>query len=86
MVAASRSRGKASAVDLSVDEAAVAAVREAIAAGNGGVSKAEVMEATGISSSDWNAAINALLAQGAVIKTGAARGTRYQLAAEEETA
>ena len=45
-----------------------------------------MIEATGISSSDWNAAIDALVAQGAVIKTGAARGTRYQLAAEEETA
>jgi hypothetical protein len=85
MAAASRARSKASAAESSVDEATVAAVRDAIAAANGGSSKAEVMEATGISSSDWNAAINALLAQGAVIKTGAARGTRYQLAAEEGT-
>jgi hypothetical protein len=86
MVAASGSRGKASAAESSVDEATVAAVRDAIAAADGGASKAEVMEVTGMSSSDWNAAINALLGQGAVIKTGAARGTRYQLAAEEETA
>jgi len=85
MVAVSRSRGKASAAESSADKATIAAVRDAIAAVNGGASKAEVMEATGISSSDWNAAINALLAQGAVIRTGAARGTRYQLAAEEET-
>ena len=86
MDAVSRSRGKASPAEPSVDEATVAAVRDAIAAANGGASKAEVMEATGISDSNWNAAINALLAQGAVIKTGAAHGTRYKLAAEEETA
>src|SRR5262245_34150010 len=50
----------------------VAAVRDAIAAANDRASRAEVMEATGISSSDWNAAMNAPLAKGTLIKTGAA--------------
>jgi hypothetical protein len=83
---ASRPRTNASPAGTHADDATITAVKEAIAAVKGGVSRAEVMEATGISSNDWNAAINALLAQGAVVKTGTARGTRYQLAVEEETA
>jgi hypothetical protein len=84
--AAPRLRANPSQSALPVDSSTSDAVKKAIAAANGGATKAEVIEATGISDSDWNAAISALLAQGAVIKTGAARGTRYQLAAEEETA
>jgi hypothetical protein len=83
---ASRPRGGASLAATTVDDATIAAVKEVIAATNGGASKADVMEATGISSVDCNAAISALLSLGSVIKSGAARGTRYQLAAEEETA
>ena len=61
-------------------------MREAIASANGGASKTEVMEATRISSPDWNAVIRALLAQGEAIKIRAAGGTRFRLAAKEKTA
>ena len=54
-------------------------MKQAIAAGNGGASKSDVLAATGLTDAQWNAAINALLADGAVTKTGAARGTRYHL-------
>ena len=65
---------------------AIEAVKQAIAASEDGTSKSDIVEATGISSTEWNAAINALLAQGVVTKTGAARGTRYHLAEEDEHA
>jgi hypothetical protein len=55
------------------------AVKQAIAAAQGGTSKSEVLAATGLTDAQWNLAINALLAEGAVTKTGAARGTRYHL-------
>jgi hypothetical protein len=54
-------------------------VREAIASAVDGVSKADVVAATGISDGQWNAAINALLAQGLVTKTGERRGARYHI-------
>ena len=72
---------RASATGSTVDEGTVEAVREAIAAAADGASKSDVVQAIGISSSEWNAAINALLVQGVVTKTGAARGTRYHLPA-----
>jgi hypothetical protein len=59
------------------------AVKQAIAAAAGGTSKSEVLAATGLTDAQWNIAINALLAAGTVIKTGAARGTRYHLAAAD---
>lgn len=71
---------------MAVDAATIAAVREAIASVNGGASRTEVMVATRISSSDWNGAIGAPLAQGEVIMTRASGGGRYRLFAEEETA
>jgi hypothetical protein len=56
-------------------------VRQAIASSQGGIGKAEVLAATGLSDAQWNIAINALLAAGTVTRTGAARGTRYHLSA-----
>jgi len=55
-------------------------VKEAIAANSNGASKADVIAATGISSDQWNSAIRALLAEGAVSQTGERRGARYHLA------
>ena len=69
-----------------VEDATIVAVREAVASVDGGASKTEVMNATRINSAEWNAAIDVLLAQGEVIRTGAAGGARYRLAGEEETA
>ena len=66
-------RGAGSTTDNETREA----VRAAIATAGGGASKSDVIKATGISDLDWNAIINVLLAQGVVIKTGAASGTRY---------
>ena len=55
-------------------------VREAIAGAADGVSRADVIDATGITSSQWNTAIKALLADGSVTQTGERRGTRYHMA------
>ncbi|WP_295400590.1 DNA methyltransferase [uncultured Thiocystis sp.] len=55
------------------------AVKLVIAAAQGGASKSEVLAATGLTDAQWNSAINALLAEGTVTKTGAGRGTRYHL-------
>jgi hypothetical protein len=55
------------------------AVKKAIAASNGGASKSDVLTTIGLTDAQWNAAINALLADGAVTKVGAGRGTRYHL-------
>ena len=55
-------------------------VREAIAGAADGVSRADVIDATGITSSQWNTAIKALLADGSVTQTGERRGARYHLA------
>ncbi|MBP8288939.1 MAG: hypothetical protein KAX51_03880, partial [Chromatiaceae bacterium] len=55
------------------------AVKQAIAAAAGGTSKSEILAATGLSDAKWNIAINALLSEGTIIKTGAGRGTRYHL-------
>ncbi len=59
------------------------AVKQVIAAAQGATSKSEVLAATGLTDAQWNVAINALLAAGTVTKTGAARGTRYQLSATD---
>jgi hypothetical protein len=61
------------------------AVKQAIAAAAGGTSKSEVLAATGLSDAPWNIAINALLSEGTIIKTGAGRGTRYHLNHEPRT-
>lgn len=59
------------------DSATLEAVRQAIAAATGGVSKSDVLAATGLTDAQWNAAISALFTDGSVIKSGAGRGTRY---------
>ena len=55
------------------------AVCDAIAASPGGASRAEVMTSTGVSATEWNAAISALLERGDVVRTGEKRGARYFL-------
>ena len=55
-------------------------VREAIASAADGVSRANVIDATGITSRQWHTAIKALLADGSVTQTGERRGARYHLA------
>jgi hypothetical protein len=63
-----------------VDPTVVERVRSAIAQLGGNAAKAEILEVAGLSSSQWNSTINALLADGSVTKSGQKRGTRYHLA------
>ena len=63
-----------------VDPELLSRVKEAIAANSDGASKATVIDATGITASEWNKAIKALLADGSVTQTGERRGARYHLA------
>ena len=77
---ATASRRNASPVRPKVDSGILEAVKKAISAAGSGATRSQVIDATGISNSEWNAAINALLAQGTVTRTGVARGTRYHLA------
>jgi predicted transcriptional regulator len=42
------------------------------------LAKAEIIERTGIKTSEWNKTIKALIKSGDVIKTGEKRGTRYE--------
>ncbi|MCC7280697.1 MAG: BREX-1 system adenine-specific DNA-methyltransferase PglX [Chromatiaceae bacterium] len=65
------------------DPAMLDAVKQAIAAAQGAISKSEVLAATGLTDAQWNIAINAWLAEGTITKTGAARGTRYHLSAAD---
>ena len=58
-------------------------VKHAIATSGEGASKSDVIETTGITSSQWNAAIKALLANGSVARAGKGRGTRYHPAGGE---
>jgi hypothetical protein len=62
---------------LDIDPAILDTVKQAITSAADGVSKPEILTATGLTNSQWNAAISALLAQGVVTKTGERRGTRY---------
>lgn len=68
-----------------VDKAALDLIRHAIANVSGGVAKADVLSATGLRESDWNKAINALLARGEVTRSGEKRGTRYHASTREKT-
>ena len=70
-------RGRSTA---SADRELLDKVRDAIAAKGDGASRADVLEATGITSGQWNTAIKALLGDGSVTRTGERRGARYQLA------
>lgn len=76
-------RAPSSAGPATPDAATLEAVKRAIAAGNGGASKSDVLAATGLTDAQWNAAITALLAENVVTKTGAARGTRYHLTTDD---
>ncbi len=55
-------------------------IRSAIATLGGNAAKSDILESTSLSASQWTPAINALLAEGSVTKTGQKRGTRYHLA------
>lgn len=55
-------------------------VRSAIATLGGNAAKSDILETTGLPASQWTPAINALLADGSITKTGQKRGTRYHLA------
>ena len=70
---------------IELDDATLATVRQTISSALGGVSKAEVLAATGLSDSDWNKAINSLLASGEVARSGEKRGTRYHAIIGENT-
>ena len=59
------------------------AIRNAMKGATDGVGKADVLEATGLSSSQWNVGIKHLIAAGEVIKTGERRSARYHLKTEE---
>lgn len=61
------------------DPALLSQVQAAIAGVSEGASRADVVAATGISASQWTAAIRALLASGSVTQTGERRGARYHL-------
>ncbi|MBK8011742.1 MAG: BREX-1 system adenine-specific DNA-methyltransferase PglX [Deltaproteobacteria bacterium] len=74
------SSGRSSAA---VDDELLSKVKEAIAATGDGASKTDVVNATGITASEWNKAIKALLADGSVTQTGERRGARYHLAGGE---
>ena len=63
-----------------VDDVLVEEVRNVIAANGVGASKSDVIEATGITSGQWNRVIKTLLADGTVAQTGERRGARYHLA------
>jgi hypothetical protein len=75
--AAAHANGNSTAGTLEIDPALLDAVQQAIASAADGASKPEILAATGLTTSQWNAAINALLAQGVVTKTGERHGTRY---------
>jgi hypothetical protein len=59
------------------------AVRNAITESADGAGKTDVLSTTGLTDAQWNAAINALLADGSVTKTGAGRSTRYHLTTDD---
>jgi hypothetical protein len=69
---------------IELDDATLDSVRQAISSASSGVSKSEVLTETGLSDSDWNKAINTLLASGDVTRSGEKRGTRYHSSTREE--
>jgi len=66
-----------------LDAGVMDSVKQAIKESTDGAGKAEVLSATGLTDPQWNAAINALLADGSITKTGAGRGTRYHLTSND---
>jgi len=77
--AAATSASSSSRATAAADVELLSKVKEAIGANGDGTSKADVIDATGISASEWNKAIKALLADGSVTQTGERRGARYHL-------
>jgi hypothetical protein len=65
------------------DSSLLSKVKDAIAANGGGVSKTDVIEATGITSAEWITAIRAMLADGSIRQTGERRGARYHLSGDD---
>lgn len=63
-----------------VDQAVLSGIRSAIAELGGNATKSDIIAAAGLDDRVWAPAINALLADGSVVKTGQKRGTRYHLA------
>ena len=63
-----------------VDHGTLDAMVAAIGQARDGASRAEIVDAIGISQDQWNAAIKELLSSATITKTGQARGTRYHLA------
>jgi hypothetical protein len=59
------------------------AVERRLAASNGDAGNPEVLAATGLTDAQWNAAINALLADRTATKACATRGTRYHLSTDD---
>lgn len=74
----------ASRAPATIDEATLSAVKAAIASVADGASKADVLAATGLSDTDWNKAIAALLDRGDVTRTGQKRATRYHAVSQGE--
>ncbi len=58
-------------------------VLKAISAETTGARKRDVMEATGIDSSDWKRIVSVLLNRGTIRKTGRGRGTKYHVKASK---
>ena len=77
--AVTRANGDSTAGTPEIDPALLDAVKQAIASAADGASKPEILAATGLTNSQWNAAINALLTQGVVTKTGERRGPAITL-------
>jgi hypothetical protein len=75
--AVTRTNGDSTAGTPGIDPALLDAVKQAIASADDGAGKPEILTATGLTNSQWHAAINALLTQGVVTKTGERRGARY---------
>lgn len=75
----SRRNGSAARRGAAPDDSVFDAVKQAIAAAEDGASKADIIGATGLTDSQWNAAISVLLAQRVVTKTGERRAARYHL-------
>ena len=70
-----RSRSSSSGTDVDL----LSRVKDRIAASGHGASKSEVIDSTGITGIEWNKAIKALVAGGAVTQTGRRRGARYHV-------
>ncbi len=64
----------------SIDATVLDQIRSAIATLGDSADRSDILDTAGLSVSQWTPAIDALLADGSVTKTGQKRGTRYHLA------